>query len=438
MLKFMLRIFKMSGKYKKSLILAIFISFIKAMMMKVPLIMTVIFVGAVYSKTLNTAFCIKSAIVLVVGLVLQYLAQNISDRLQASAGYKICADYRLRLGKHLRKLPMGYFTEGNMGKISSVLSTDIVFIEESSMTVMADLINYLFAAILMIVFIFNFNIEVGAVSLICSVLIYLYGIYMRKSAMADSALRQEKSEELTESVLDFVSGIGVIKSYNMLEESSEKLSAIFDDSCKTSLKFEANFTPLVWGLHFIYALTTAVVLLSATRVYMNKSISIVYYMGILLFAIDIFAPLKAFFQQILRLTVMESCLNRMDEVFLERQLPDKAEYTLDEAKENDIMLFTSDMYVEQNDLNELLNSSKGMILKNNKFKFINDNDDKFYKNKSVAHITVSLGEVNGIKGKAVDTGKLEFNKLDKILKIKGRIGYFLSEVGVVFDNSIFN
>ena len=63
--------------------------------------------------------------------------------------------------------------------------------------------------------------------------------------------------------------------------------------------------------------------------------------------------------------------------------------------------------------------------------------NKFYKNKSVAHITVSLGEVNGIKGKAVDKGKLQFNKLDKILKIKGRVGYFLSGV-VVFDNSIFN
>lgn len=62
--------------------------------------------------------------------------------------------------------------------------------------------------------------------------------------------------------------------------------------------------------------------------------------------------------------------------------------------------------------------------------------NKFYKNKSAAYITVSLGEVNGIKGKAVDTGKLEFNKLDKTLKIKGRIGYFSS--GVVFDNSIFN
>lgn len=67
---------------------------------------------------------------------------------------------------------------------------------------------------------------------------------------------------------------------------------------------------------------------------------------------------------------------------------------------------------------------------------IQDELNEFYKNKSVAHITVSLGEVNGIKGKAVDTGKLKFNKLDKTLKIKGRIGYFSS--GVVFDNSIFN
>ena len=64
--------------------------------------------------------------------------------------------------------------------------------------------------------------------------------------------------------------------------------------------------------------------------------------------------------------------------------------------------------------------------------------NKVYKNTSAAHITVSLGEMNGIKGKAVDTGKLKFNKLDKTLKIKGRIGYFLSGVGVVFDNSIFN
>lgn len=54
---------------------------------------------------------------------------------------------------------------------------------------------------------------------------------------------------------------------------------------------------------------------------------------------------------------------------------------IDENKKNNLILFTSDMYIEQNDLSKLLELSEGMILKNNKFKFINDDNNKFYKNK---------------------------------------------------------
>ena len=48
------------------------------------------------------------------------------------------ADKRMELGSHLRKLPMGYFTSGNIGKISSVLSTDMVFIEEVAMSTLGN------------------------------------------------------------------------------------------------------------------------------------------------------------------------------------------------------------------------------------------------------------------------------------------------------------
>ena len=51
-------------------------------------------------------------------------------------------------------------------------------------------------------------------------------------------------------------------------------------------------------------------------------------------------------------------------------------------QENNLMLFTSDMYIEQDDLNKLLELSEGINLKNSKFKFINDNNSEFYKNKN--------------------------------------------------------
>lgn len=66
---------------------------------------------------------------------------------------------------------------------------------------------------------------------------------------------------------------------------------------------------------------------------------------------------------------------------------------------------------------------------------------KYYKNVNGAHITVSLGEVDGIKGKAVDTGVMEFEPIDPV-EISGQLGYFVykkdrSKSEKIMDNSLF-
>ncbi len=67
--------------------------------------------------------------------------------------------------------------------------------------------------------------------------------------------------------------------------------------------------------------------------------------------------------------------------------------------------------------------------------------NKYYKNKNVAHITVSLGEVDGVKGKPVDTGKMNFEQIDPI-EISGQLGYFVfredrTKSGKVMNNNLF-
>lgn len=336
MLKIIFEVLKLSGKYRSRINLAFAISFVKSLLMKVPVIMSVILLENIYNKSLNTRLCVNMALILLAALIIQYIAQNAADRLQSGAGYKICADYRLKLGEHLRRLPMGYFTEGNIGKISSVLSTDIVFIEENSMSVIADLMSYLFAAFIMIIFMFFFNIEVGITTLLASVIIYIFGLKMKNAAVNDSKLRQDQSEKLTDAVLEFVSGISIIKSYNILGESSEKLRENFKESCKKSIDFEENFSSYSRNLVLLYAGATAAVFLIASRVYILGYISIVSYIGILLFTFDLFAPIRMFFQQVLRLTVMEACLNRMKEVLEEPELEDGGSLKFEADSDNEI------------------------------------------------------------------------------------------------------
>ena len=50
--------------------------------------------------------------------------------------------------------------------------------------------------------------------------------------------------------------------------------------------------------------------------------SVPYLVGILLFVFDLFGPIKALYTQATRLTVMNSCMDRIEEVFHEPELPD--------------------------------------------------------------------------------------------------------------------
>ena len=85
---------------------------------------------------------------------------------------------------------MGYFTEGNIGKISSVLSTDMVFIEENSMTALADMMSYIFAEAIMIMFLLFFNVWLGMAGSLIILLILLAAKKMNRESMEDSDIRQ--------------------------------------------------------------------------------------------------------------------------------------------------------------------------------------------------------------------------------------------------------
>ena len=82
---------------------------------------------------------------------------------------------------------------------------------------------------------------------------------MNKVSLREAAGRQEQSERLTDAVLSFVEGIGVIKSYNLLGEKSEELTGNFKRSRNTSLAFERKMTPWTMGLNILYGIGIAAI-----------------------------------------------------------------------------------------------------------------------------------------------------------------------------------
>ena len=243
----------------------------------------------------------------------------------------IFADMRMKLGEHLRRLPMGYFTEGNIGRISSVLSTDMVFIEENCMMVLADMMSYLFSQAIMIVFMFVFDPRLGIVSLAVTGAMVLLGRKMMKNDLLHSDEKQQAAEIQTQAVLDFTEGIGIIKTYNLLGEKSKELTDSFDTNCRVNLDFEFSHHPYKRGVHLIYGSGTAVMLALSAFLYTNSGMELNYFIGMLLCLFDLFVPIKSFYDQEARLTVMSACMDRIESLFAEKELDDSGSESLKDA-----------------------------------------------------------------------------------------------------------
>ena len=316
------RILAVTGKYRGRIYGAMFLSFLKGVLMKVPIILTYFIVTSFIGGTLTEMTALYGAIALVASVIFQALFQYLADRLQSAAGYMIFADMRMKLGEHLRRLPMGYFTEGNIGKISSVLSTDMVFIEENCMSVLADMMSYLFSQAIMIVFMFVFDWRLGVASLIITGVMVLLGRVMMKSDLVHSEERQKASETQTQAVLDFTEGIGIIKTYNLLGDKSKELTDSFETNCRVNLDFEFSHHPFKRGVFLIYGIGTVAVLSLSAFLYATGAMELNFFLGMLLCLFDLFVPVRSFYEQESRLTVMSACMDRIEALFAEKELDD--------------------------------------------------------------------------------------------------------------------
>ena len=334
MLKILHRLIGVTGKYKTRIRASYVTSFIKGIMMKVPLILSFLIISYFMNGTMDKMKCLYLGLAVLCSVILEAIFEHITNVLQSAAGYMVFADMRNRLGDHLRKLPMGYFTEGNIGKISAVLSTDMVFIEENCMGVLSELVSFIVSQTLMVIMMFVMDIRIGILSLLVVGAFIIVGNLMLKSTQKHSDIKQECSESLTEEVLDFSEGIGIIKSYNMLGEKSKKLTDEFEKSCKESIRFEIDYTPWARALNLTFAIGTSLVLALCAYLYNTGSMSNIYMVGMALFIFDLFTAVKSYYSQMARLTVTEASLNRIEEVFAAEELNDEGTSVIEDSADS--------------------------------------------------------------------------------------------------------
>lgn len=86
-------------------------------------------------------------------------------------------------------------------------------------------------------------------------------------------------------------------------------------------------------MNIVYGLGVAAIVALSFFLHSQVLLGVTFLVGVMLFVSDLFGPIKALYTQATRLTVMNSCMDRIEEVFGEKELPDNGKSSISKNSE---------------------------------------------------------------------------------------------------------
>lgn len=235
-------VWNFSKKRQGSLVKILILSFIEGIFVMLKMIAIILAVNAMFNSNLIDNYIYKVMILGIVCIIgvfgLGYFIQLGS----VSVGFEMAKDKRLYFGSLFKKLYLGFFSKNSVGNINSTLTTSISTVEQVAPIILIHVIGGILSAISIVLGFAYYEWQVSVV-IFAGILTYLFVVnYQMKISRSEAPKRQLAQTKLTESAIEFIQGISVIKAFGM-GEKDERVKKDIDGSCVNNINLSEKSIP---------------------------------------------------------------------------------------------------------------------------------------------------------------------------------------------------
>ena len=314
MLKFIGRILRFMGPDAWKVKLSVLFGFIEGLVQNVPVMAVWFIFIKITDHTLETQDIWMAFGIIMASLVVRWITRYIFIRMQSDASCRVAGRERLRIGDLFKRFPMSYFTDGNIGNVTSVVTGDLSFAEDYGMTKLEDVINGLISIVIAAAFMLWIDWRVAVISVLGSTLGMLALRGIEKVAKEKSKIRMEQQSQLTGAVLEYTNGISVIKALRMSGDAAGRMDRTIEDACRHAIDFEHSMISPVTRYLNCFALTIAASLFLCFWQVFHGQMGIAVAVMLALFVFRVYAPAMGLVTGSALMRVMEAGLDRYEEL----------------------------------------------------------------------------------------------------------------------------
>ncbi len=324
MFKFIKRIMGISGEYRKKLNIAYVLSFFESLFSNVPVFMVLYILMEILNNTFSVKTIVISSIGIVVGVVVRMILRYLVDVNQSGVGYEIFARERMNFGDKLKRFPMGFFSEGNTGSVTSVITNDISFVEEPGMDTLGKITSSVLGLVISFIFLLVINWQTA---LVMAAVVGLFSIAFgcaHKVARVEAENQQAAQNQLVGTVIEYIKGMPVVKAFNLAGENHKATAEDFKKLSDAQIRFEKRFTIPIILSQCTTGLGTAAIIAACGIAGLYNLISLPYIIALSVFAFELVLPMLALIG-ITAFRVADASLDRYDKVRKTAEIPDTGE-----------------------------------------------------------------------------------------------------------------
>ncbi|HCY6736800.1 TPA: ABC transporter ATP-binding protein [Staphylococcus aureus] len=289
MFRITFKILNWVSPYKTRMVLGFIMSFLNAIFIALPIFLaSQIFNNVVSHKSIYGKDIFNVVIIMIILVLGRFITAYLKSKNQESIAYEMSAKERLNIGNKLKNVPLGYFNTHHSNELTTIVTTDLTFLENFAMKMVDIVINRYILISVLILSLLVVSWQVALLACIGVLLSFLAIQLLENKSKKNAPTYHYAQNQLIEKVVEVIRGIQVIKSFSKENASLRSFNRAVNESKRVNTKIEMQYIPFNL-LHLLsLKVTSILIVLVACLLFIHNSIDLPTFIMISIFSFVIF------------------------------------------------------------------------------------------------------------------------------------------------------
>jgi len=234
---------------------------------------------------------------------------------QTVGGYTVATDKRVEIGERLKYMPMGYFNDNSIGDITSITTNTAENLQDVATRVIMLTTQGILTTAMFTLAILFYDWRIGLLLTVGIAAFFGINALMQKKSHKVSPLKTKSDTRLVASVLEYVQGIGVVRSYNLDKEANKTVDLAIKENEEINIGLEKTFVPYMCMQSIVLKLFGIAMIYLAVSLYISGSMELINCLLLVISSFMVYAQLDSAGNYSSLLRVLDLSMDKINKVF---------------------------------------------------------------------------------------------------------------------------